>query len=347
MHVIRYGISIGGTPLLEVSLGHSTIQISHKYLFVYLRTTPQVQTCFRFCHWCGGGWARLVVIVIDSGVDGGGVVVAITLGCVDGSHRCLWQSPSGTSLFFFLFEVICEYLCTCGLVPRCTRSVVPLMLLLYLMTCMSCWWSLRLTIRLMWTRMIQMLGLSCSVPSISPWASHSPCQSSSLVEKQRAADIPPRSSSRLHQSKDEDRIRKAAPPPSHHDSSVEPQAVKHGVDSPTLTLLEMRMAATKNERKSSSQAKGFSEIQTASPKVDKSNFVGGACVSNLLKVVDETVAEEDDAKNGAADEVAVDLADQAVGVAKQMAIFDEHVVEIGGAMEGVVDQAEAEEVVDQ
>ncbi|CAL8162884.1 unnamed protein product [Prunus armeniaca] len=30
-----------------------------------------------------------------------------------------------------------EYLCTCGLVPRCTRSVVPLMLLPYLMTCMK------------------------------------------------------------------------------------------------------------------------------------------------------------------------------------------------------------------
>ncbi|CAL2265880.1 unnamed protein product [Prunus armeniaca] len=87
----------------------------------------------------------------------------------------------------------------------------------------------------------------------------------------------------------------------------------------------MRMAATKKERESSTQAKG------------------GACVSNLLKVVDETVAEEDDAKNGAADEVAADLADQAVGVAKQMATFEEHVVEIGGAMEGIVDQVEAEE----
>lgn len=130
----------------------------------------------------------------------------------------------------------------------------------------------------------------------------------------------------------------AAPPPSHHDPSVEPQAVKNGVDSPTLTLLEMRMVATKNERESSSQAMGFSKMRTASPKVDKSNSIGGACVSNLLKVVDKTVVEEDDAKNGAADEVAADLADQAVGVAKQMATFNEHVVEIGGAMEGVVDQ---------
>ena len=53
--------------------------------------------------------------------------------------------------------------------------------------------------------------------------------------------------------------------------------------------------------------------------------------------VDETAAEEDDVKNGAADKVAAYLAEQAVVVAKQMATFDEHVVEIGGAMEGVVD----------
>ena len=54
-------------------------------------------------------------------------------------------------------------------------------------------------------------------------------------------------------------------------------------------------------------------------------------------MVDETIAEEDDVKNGAADKVAAYLAEQAVVVAKQMATFDEHVVEIGGAMEGVVD----------
>lgn len=54
-------------------------------------------------------------------------------------------------------------------------------------------------------------------------------------------------------------------------------------------------------------------------------------------MVDETVVEEDDAKNGVVDEVAADLAELAVGVAKQMATFDEHVIEISGAMEGVVD----------
>ncbi|KAI5323557.1 hypothetical protein L3X38_032629 [Prunus dulcis] len=85
----------------------------------------------------------------------------------------------------------------------------------------------------------------------------------------------------------------------------------HGVDSPTLTLLEMRMVGTKKE--------------SAGER------------SHVLKVVDETIAEEDDVKNGAADKVAAYLAEQAVVVAKQMATFDEHVVEIGGAMEGVVD----------
>lgn len=63
--------------------------------------------------------------------------------------------------------------------------------------------------------------------------------------------------------------------------------------------------------------------------------------------VDETAAEEDDVKEGAADEVAADLAEQAVGTAKQMATSDEHVAELVGSTEGVVDTAEAEEVADQ
>ncbi|CAL2265879.1 unnamed protein product [Prunus armeniaca] len=86
----------------------------------------------RFCHWCGGGWARLVVIVIGSGVDGGGVVVAITvaaaamasfpfLGCIEchvaganGSHRATTATTAVPSLFFFLFEASCAVTCWIG-----------------------------------------------------------------------------------------------------------------------------------------------------------------------------------------------------------------------------------------
>ncbi|CAL9024506.1 unnamed protein product [Prunus brigantina] len=93
------------------------------------------------------------------------------------------------------------------------------------------------------------------------------------------------------------------------------------------------MATARKVRESSTRAKGSSKIRTAGPKINKSNSVGNACV--LINVVDievakelvadEIVAEEDDAKVGAADEVAADLA--------------EHVAKLGRAMEGIVNHA--------
>ncbi|VVA33947.1 PREDICTED: LOC110760952 partial [Prunus dulcis] len=65
------------------------------------------------------------------------------------------------------------------------------------------------------------------------------------------------------------------------------------------------------------------------------------------QVVDETAVEEDNAKVGTADEVAADLAKQPAGTAKQMATSNKHVAKLGGAMEGAVDHAKAEEIVDQ
>ncbi|KAI5338690.1 hypothetical protein L3X38_017962 [Prunus dulcis] len=57
--------------------------------------------------------------------------------------------------------------------------------------------------------------------------------------------------------------------------------------------------------------------------------------------------EEHNAKVSAAGKVAADLAEQGAGAAKQMTTTNEHAVKLGGAMEGVVDQAEGEEVTDQ
>ncbi|CAL9024579.1 unnamed protein product [Prunus brigantina] len=100
----------------------------------------------------------------------------------------------------------------------------------------------------------------------------------SSAERQRNVDIPPRSSSRLHRSKDGDRSGKSA-----HDSVVEPLAVKHGVDSVSLTPLEMKLAEAKKLRESSARAKGSSSATTVAPKADKSSPRGDACVSDLLK----------------------------------------------------------------
>lgn len=64
------------------------------------------------------------------------------------------------------------------------------------------------------------------------------------------------------------------------------------------------------------------------------------------QVAAETTAEEDDPKEGAANEVASDLADQAVGATEQIAAYDEHVAELGEATKGAVNQAKADEVAD-
>ncbi|XP_034227602.1 uncharacterized protein LOC117636985 [Prunus dulcis] len=87
----------------------------------------------------------------------------------------------------------------------------------------------------------------------------------SSAERQRDADIPPRSSSRLHRSKDEGRNRKSA-----HDPE-------------SLTPLEMKLAEAKKMRESSARAKGSSSTSAVGPKVNKPSSVGDACVSDLLK----------------------------------------------------------------
>ena len=52
----------------------------------------------------------------------------------------------------------------------------------------------------------------------------------------------------------------------------------------SLTPLLARMAAAKEVRDSSAQAKGHSDTRTASPKVDKPSTTWDACVSDLLKM---------------------------------------------------------------
>ncbi|CAL2237718.1 unnamed protein product [Prunus armeniaca] len=56
-------------------------------------------------------------------------------------------------------------------------------------------------------------------------------RSSSPVERQRDADVPPRSSGRLHQSKSGGRCGRSAHLSNRHDPIVESRAVKRGVDS--------------------------------------------------------------------------------------------------------------------
>ncbi|CAL2229957.1 unnamed protein product [Prunus armeniaca] len=56
--------------------------------------------------------------------------------------------------------------------------------------------------------------------------------------------------------------------------------VKHGVDSASLTSLEVRMTVVKKRRESSARAKGSS---AKDPKVDKPSPAKDAGVSNLLK----------------------------------------------------------------
>ncbi|CAL9011792.1 unnamed protein product [Prunus brigantina] len=64
---------------------------------------------------------------------------------------------------------------------------------------------------------------------------------------------------------------------------VESRAVKCGVDSASLTSLEVRMTAAKETRESSPWAKGSSATLATDPKVDKSSPTGDEIVSDLLK----------------------------------------------------------------
>ncbi|CAL9025443.1 unnamed protein product [Prunus brigantina] len=101
----------------------------------------------------------------------------------------------------------------------------------------------------------------------------------SSTERQRDVDIPLRSSSRRHRSKDGDRSGRSA-----HNPAIESRAVKCGVDSVSLTPLEVRLAEAKKMRESSARAKGSSSASAADPKVDKSNPAGDAIVSDMLKM---------------------------------------------------------------
>ncbi|CAL9018641.1 unnamed protein product [Prunus brigantina] len=59
---------------------------------------------------------------------------------------------------------------------------------------------------------------------------------------------------------------------------------KCGVDSASLTPLEVRLAEGKKARESSAQAKGSNAMPAANPKVGKFNPIGDAGVSDLLKM---------------------------------------------------------------
>ncbi|CAL8124080.1 unnamed protein product [Prunus armeniaca] len=83
---------------------------------------------------------------------------------------------------------------------------------------------------------------------------------SSSAERQRDADIPLRSLSRLHQSEDGNRSGRSA-----HDPAVKSQAVKHGVDSASLTL-DVMLAEVKKTREPSARAKGSSSTLAVDPK---------------------------------------------------------------------------------
>ncbi|CAL2266685.1 unnamed protein product [Prunus armeniaca] len=109
-------------------------------------------------------------------------------------------------------------------------------------------------------------------------------QTNSHAERQRDANIPLQSLSRLHQSRNEDRTGRITHPPNHRDPTVEPQAVKHEADSASLTSSEARMANTKNARESSTRVNGSSEMLMTDPNIDKSNPGQDACVSNLFKM---------------------------------------------------------------
>ncbi|CAL8131699.1 unnamed protein product [Prunus armeniaca] len=108
-------------------------------------------------------------------------------------------------------------------------------------------------------------------------------RSSSPVERQRDADVPPRSSGRSHQSKSGGRCGRSAHLSNRHDPTIESRAVKRGVDSTSQIPLEVRLAEARKARESSARTKGSSVTSAADPKVDKSSPAGDAGVSDLLK----------------------------------------------------------------
>ncbi|CAL2271150.1 unnamed protein product [Prunus armeniaca] len=109
-------------------------------------------------------------------------------------------------------------------------------------------------------------------------------QSSSPVERQRDADVPSRSSGRLHQSKSGGRCGRSAHLSNRHDPTVESQAVKCGVDSTSQIPLEVRLAEATKARESFARTKGSSATSVADPlEVRLAEATGDAGVSDLLK----------------------------------------------------------------
>ncbi|CAL2275649.1 unnamed protein product [Prunus armeniaca] len=108
-------------------------------------------------------------------------------------------------------------------------------------------------------------------------------RSSSLVERQRDTDIPLQSLGCLHQSKSEGRFGRFAHPSNNHDPAVESRAIKRGVDSSSPIPLKVSLAEARKVRESSAHGKGSSATSAADPNQDKSNPVGDANVSDLLK----------------------------------------------------------------
>ncbi|CAL2239888.1 unnamed protein product [Prunus armeniaca] len=106
----------------------------------------------------------------------------------------------------------------------------------------------------------------------------------SSTEKQRAVDFTHRSSSHLHQSRDEDRIGKTAPLSSKCAPSVELREVKHRADPTSLTHFKARMVMAKKAKELSAQAKSLTSARADGPKVDKPSYVGHVSMSDLLKM---------------------------------------------------------------
>ncbi|CAL9025489.1 unnamed protein product [Prunus brigantina] len=167
-------------------------------------------------------------------------------------------------------------------------------------------------------------------------------RSSSLVEKQRDADAPLRSSSHLHQSKSGSQSGQSTHPSNHRVSNVESRAVKHGADSPMLIPLEVRLAYAMKARESFGWAKSSSAMADASMSdLLKMNFqVHPLVLSWLIKsvrlailVLSQVFPWKNKGKQDFISfkkEVLADVVDQA-----------------GGAAVSVADQANAEESADQ
>ncbi|CAL9018828.1 unnamed protein product [Prunus brigantina] len=151
-------------------------------------------------------------------------------------------------------------------------------------------------------------------------------RSSSLVEKQRDADAPLRSSSHLHQSKSGSQSGQSTHPSNHRVSNVESRAVKHRADSSMLIPLEVRLAYDMKARESFAWAKSSSATGDASIWLIKSVRLAILVLSQVFPWKNKGKQDFISFKK----EVLADVVDQA-----------------GGAAVSVADQANAEESADQ